>query len=214
MTPRSVLATLADHVVIPVIREADAGRARGVVRALREGGFRVFEITMSVPGAVDLIEELAQDADLTVGVGTVLTADDAKRAVAAGARFVVSPALVSSVADVTRTTGAAAVLGAVTPTEVLAARSAGADAVKIFPADSVGGPRHLRALRSVFPTIPLIPTGGVDLDNLSAYLAAGAHSVGVGSALSGIGLDDVPELARTYLAIAGGAPRQPGKDHP
>lgn len=213
MTPHPVLAALAEDVVIPVIRESDADRAHDVIGALREGGFRVFEVTMSVPGAIDVIAELAQVPGLTVGVGTVLTEHDALRAVAAGARFVVSPALVPGVAEAARSTGAAVVLGALTPTEVLAARAAGADAVKIFPANSVGGPGHLRALRSVFPSIPLIPTGGVDLSNISSYLDAGAHSVGVGSALSGTEIDDIAALGRRYLAAAGAAPPHSGKDH-
>ena len=213
MSDVSVLATLARHVVTPVVREADAERAREVVAALREGGLRVFEVTLSVPGAIDLVAELARDADLTVGVGTVLSGADAARAVEAGARFVVSPAALPEVAGAAHAGGAAAVLGALTPTEVVAARVAGADAVKVFPAGSVGGPSHVKALRSVLPGVPLIPTGGVDLSNLRDYLAAGVHSVGVGGALSPPAVSDAPDLARRYLEVArafapssGGAP--------
>jgi 2-dehydro-3-deoxyphosphogluconate aldolase/(4S)-4-hydroxy-2-oxoglutarate aldolase len=209
------LAALAAHVVTPVIREPDAARARAVIAALREGGFRVFEVTLSVPDAAELVAELASDPDLIVGVGTVLTSDDAARAAEAGARFVVSPAALPEVAAAAREAGAAAVLGALTPTEVLAARAAGADAVKVFPAASVGGPAHVKALRSVLPDVPLIPTGGVDLGNLRAYLDAGVHSVGVGGALSPPDLRDAPALARRYRAAArelapshGGSPRR------
>ena len=198
----AVLDALARHVVTPVVRESDTERAREVVAALREGGLRVFEITLSVPDAIGLIAELGRDADLTVGVGTVLSGADAARAVEAGARFVVSPAALPEVAEAARAGGAAAVLGALTPTEVVAARGAGADAVKVFPAASVGGPAHVKALRSVLPGVPLIPTGGVDLSNLRDYLAAGVHSVGVGGALSPPDLSDAPELARRYLEAA------------
>ncbi len=143
MSGPPVLAEMAEHVVTPVIREADLARARAVVAGLREGGFRVFEITLSVPGATELIAELAAESDLIVGVGTVLTSGDAERAIAAGARFVVSPAVLPEVAAAARAGGAAAVLGALTPSEVIGARLAGAHAVKVFPASSVEGPAHL-----------------------------------------------------------------------
>jgi len=206
------LSIVRDHVVTPVVRESDTERARRVVAALREGGFRVFEITMSVPGAIDLIAETAQHAGLTVGVGTVLDHDDARRAVAAGATFVVSPAFIPAVLEAAHAAGAAAILGAATPTEVHSAWSAGADAVKVFPAASFGGPSHLRALKSVFPDVPLIPTGDVDLTNLAEYLAAGAHSVGVGGALCKTTIDALPDLARRYLAAAGAKAAPSGKD--
>lgn len=202
MTPESVLDVLRRHLVTPVVREASIERARSVVAALREGGFRVFEITMSVPRALELVETLASDADVTVGIGTVLRADDAAAAVRAGARFVVSPAVLPDVAAAARSGGAAAILGALTPSEVLAARDAGAHAVKIFPAGSVGGPAHVKALRSVFPDVPLIPTGGVGLDDLRAYVEAGVHSVGVGGAIAPADIRSIPALARRYLAEA------------
>ena len=215
MSAADVLDSLARHVITPVVRESDASRARFVSRALRRGGFSVFEITLSVPGALDVIRELAEEPEVTVGVGTVFTADDARAAIRAGARFVVSPAAVPEVAHATREAGAAAILGALTPTEVLAARQAGADAVKIFPVASVGGPAHVKALRSVFPDLPLIPTGGVDEDDLLAHLEAGAHSVGVGSALTGArDAERLEEAARDYLQRAGALRTREPKENP
>lgn len=202
MTPDATLDVLRRHLVTPVVRESSVERARAVVAALRQGGFRVFEVTMSVPDALTLVETLASDADLTVGLGTVLRAEDAEAAVRAGARFVVSPAVVPEVAEAARSGGAAAILGALTPTEVLAARHAGAHAVKVFPAESVGGAAHVKALRSVFPDVPFIPTGGVGLHDLRAYVDAGVHSVGVGGALAPADVSSIPALARRYLAEA------------
>lgn len=198
-----ILDALAEHVVIPVVREHDAERARLVVTSLRRAGFRVFEITLTVPGADALIRELAADPEVTVGVGTVFAPSDARRAIDAGASFVVTPATLPEVASATHEDGATAVIGALTPTEVATARDAGADAVKIFPVSSVGGPGHLKSIASVFPDVPLIPTGGVGLDDLHDYLEAGAHSVGVGGALTrGRDASDIEESARRYLAAA------------
>ncbi len=200
--PGAALDALRDHVITPVIREASTDRARTVVDTLRDAGFRVFEITLSVPGALDLVAELASEADLIVGVGTVFRRQEARLAVDVGARFVVSPTADPAVASAAREGAAAAVLGALTPTEVVSALAAGADAVKLFPASSVGGPSHVKALRSVFPDVPFIPTGGVDLSNIHAYLAAGVHSVGVGGALSPSDLRTLPSVARAYRAAA------------
>ncbi|MDZ7799264.1 MAG: hypothetical protein U5K81_00540 [Trueperaceae bacterium] len=198
-----VLDVLRQHVIIPVIREADVRRAELVIEALHGAGFRVFEITMTVPGATDLARDLTTDPAVTVGVGTVLTAHDARRATEAGARFVVSPAGCGEVAAAAHEGGAAAILGGLTPTEILTARGLGADAIKIFPADSVGGPAHVKSVGAVFPELPLIPTGGVNLDNLRAHLGAGAHSVGVGSALSkGTDRAAIEASARRYLDAA------------
>lgn len=195
-----VLNVLKRNVIIPVVREHDADRARLVIRSLRRVGFRVFEVTMTVPGAFDLISDLSEEEGLTVGAGTVLSADEARRAAVAGASFVVSPAGIAEVAEAAHAGGAAVILGALTPSEVVAARRMGADAIKIFPADSVGGPKHVKALGTVFPDLPFIPTGGVDADNLRAHLEAGAHSVGVGSALSrGRDATEIEASGRRYL---------------
>jgi len=163
--------------VVPVLRLASAELTERAVRCLAEAGFATVEITMTTPGAVELIRNLK---NLTVGAGTVLDLDTAQRCVDAGARFLVSPCLVAGMADLAHAAGCAALIGGFTPGEILAAHREGADIVKVFPASS-GGPEHLRAIHSVFPDIALCPTGGVSLENMHAYFAAGAVMVGVGN---------------------------------
>ena len=169
--------------VVPVIRTASAASAATVVGWLREAGLRIFEITMTIPDAPALIRDLAADPGLLIGAGTVPDMAMAERCLEAGARFLVAPWVDAALAGSCKAAGATLMLGALTPTEVRAALAAGADVVKIFPASSVGGPGHIRALRSVFPSVDFCPTGGVDPDNLAAYLAAGAAFVGMGGAL-------------------------------
>jgi 2-dehydro-3-deoxyphosphogluconate aldolase/(4S)-4-hydroxy-2-oxoglutarate aldolase len=182
--PHPLIAELRRARVVPVVRTRDAAHAATAVAWLREGGLRVFEITMTVPDAPGLIRALAQDDPaLLVGAGTVPDAEAARACLAAGARFLVAPWVDASVAAAARAAGACALLGALTPTEVRAALAAGADAVKVFPASSAGGPGHIRALRSVFPGVAFCPTGGVDAANAPDYLAAGAAFVGIGGRL-------------------------------
>lgn len=178
------LAELTRDAVIPVLRFADRETAQGAVEVVVAAGFTVIEVTLSVPGATDLIADLAVGhPGVLVGAGTVLTLPDAERCLEAGARFVVSPCYVDGLTDLCREAGAACLPGALTPTEAMSAWRAGATAVKVFPAASVGGPAHVKALRSVLPEVPLIPTGGVTLKAVPAYLAAGAAAVGVGGEL-------------------------------
>jgi 2-dehydro-3-deoxyphosphogluconate aldolase/(4S)-4-hydroxy-2-oxoglutarate aldolase len=150
---------------------------------LRDAGIRIFEITMTIPGAVDLIRRLSADPALLVGAGTVPDAATAEACLAAGAKFLVAPWVDPALAAPTRKAGAALMLGALTPTEVRAALAAGADVVKIFPASSAGGPGHIKALASVFPGVAFCPTGGVEPGNVAAFLAAGAAFVGIGGAM-------------------------------
>jgi 2-dehydro-3-deoxyphosphogluconate aldolase/(4S)-4-hydroxy-2-oxoglutarate aldolase len=169
--------------VVPVVRMQSAEHAETAVDWLRGVGLRIFEITMTIPGAVDLIARLVGDQDLLIGAGTVPDAATARACLNAGARFVVAPWVDPALSEPCRRAGAALMLGALTPTEVRAALAAGADVVKIFPASSAGGPSHIRALVSVFPGVAFCPTGGVDAGNLAAYLTAGAAFVGIGGAL-------------------------------
>ena len=169
--------------IIPVVRASSAARAATAVAWLQEAGFTVFEITMTVPEAPALIRALAADPALLVGAGTVPDARTAAACLDAGARFIVAPWVDAALAGPTRDAGACLMLGAFTPTEVRAAREAGADVVKIFPAASAGGPAHIKALRSVFPEVAFCPTGGVDARNAPDYLAAGAAFVGMGGRL-------------------------------
>jgi len=145
-------------------------------------GLDVHEITLTTPGALGCIEDLrTRQPQLLVGAGTVLTVDDAKKALAAGARFVVSPTLNERVVDVVQTAGAVAIPGAMTPTEVYAVTQAGTDAVKIFPA-FVGGPDYIKALRGPLPDVRFVPTGGISVETAADYLRAGAFAVCLGTA--------------------------------
>ena len=187
--------------VVPVVRTKSTDAARNVIAWLREAGITVFEITMTIPDAPSLIAELAADSTLLVGAGTVPDAATAQACLQAGARFVVAPWVDPSLAAPCRTAGAALLLGAVTPTEVRAARAAGSDVVKIFPASSAGGPSHIKALASVFPGVAFCPTGGIGPDDVAKYLAAGSAFVGMGGAL----VDEARILAGDKDAIQNAA---------
>ena len=169
--------------VVPVVRTRTAALAATGVGWLREAGIRIFEITMTIPDAPALIRDLASDPSLLIGAGTVPDAATARACLDAGACFLVAPWIDASLAAPCRDAGALLMLGALTPSEVRSARAAGADVVKIFPASSVGGPSHIKALASVFPGVAFCPTGGVEPGNVAAYLAAGAAFVGMGGAL-------------------------------
>ena len=171
--------------LIPVIRTETAEQALQVAEVLVEAGMGTLEVTFTVPGALGCLATLARrygDAVL-IGAGTVLDAANARKATAAGARFVVSPALRPEVITAAHEGGAAALAGALTPTEAVAAWELGADFVKIFPCDAVGGPAYIKALRGPFPDIPLVPTGGVTEATAEAFLKAGAAALGVGGGL-------------------------------
>ena len=169
---------------VPVIRTGNDETARRVVEWLREGGMSIFEITATVPGYAQLIKELANESSLLVGAGTILDDAAAKAAVDAGAQFIVSPCTVPDVIEAGRKAAVPVVAGAATPSEALEAHRHGAAAVKLFPARQLGGPGFVKALRSVFPNIAFIPTGGIEIDEISSYLAAGAHAVGLGSQIA------------------------------
>ena len=179
----AVIDSLRAARVVPVVRTRLGEIAATGIAWLREAGFRVFEITMTIPDAPALIAELAKDPALLVGAGTVADADAAERCLHAGARFIVAPWVDATLAAPSRAHGATLMLGATTPTEVRAALKAGAEVVKIFPAASAGGPSHVKALASVFPDIAFCPTGGVEPGNYQSYLTAGAAFVGMGGNL-------------------------------
>lgn len=180
LIPATIVDRLVAQRVVPVLRFDSARATRDAVDALREAGFATFEITLTTPGAMDVMRELAGDPALLVGAGTVLDLDAAARCLDAGARFLVAPCLVAGLAEAAHERGAAALIGGWTPGEVLAAHRAGADVVKVFPASS-GGPPHLAGIHAVFPGIRLCPTGGVNAQNLREYFRAGAAFVGVGN---------------------------------
>ncbi len=167
-----------------VIRMQDADKLVRVAEAIADGGIPAIEVTMTVPGAIDMIKQVADELgdDVLLGVGSVIDAETARKAVEAGACYVVSPIYKKAVVVATHAEGAVALPGAFTPTEIQSAYEAGAEFVKVFPA-SVLGMKFIKAVRAPLPHLKLVPTGGVSLDNAGDWLRAGAAMVGVGSAL-------------------------------
>ena len=185
MNRRSAITKAVEAMgVVAVIRLKDAGKLRGVIDALAKGGVRALELTMTIPGAVDLIREITPTLPngFLVGAGTVTDADTARAVIDAGAQFVVGPVLRPDVIRACHERDIAAIPGCFSPTEILTAHEAGADIVKIFPATMLG-PQFIRDVRAPMPQLKLMPTGGVTLDNAGDWVRAGAVAVGVGSAL-------------------------------
>ena len=184
MTKDKVLEGLLAAKIIAVIRMKDATRLAAAAAALREGGVTALEITMTVPGAVEIIREMARTKEpgTLVGAGTVLDAGTATDVIEAGADFVVSPITDQDMVLACREARVLVAPGAFTPTEIVAAWRAGADIVKVFPATSLG-PQFFRDLRGPLPLVRLMPTGGVTIENAREFLAAGACCVGIGTAL-------------------------------
>ena len=185
MNRRSAITKAVEAMgVVAVIRLKDAGKLRGVIDALAKGGVRALELTMTIPGAVDLIREITPTLPngFLVGAGTVTDADTARAVIDAGAQFVVGPVLRPDVIRACHERDIAAIPGCFSPTEILTAHEAGADIVKVFPATMLG-PQFIRDVRAPLPQLKLMPTGGVTLDNAGDWVRAGAVAVGVGSAL-------------------------------
>ena len=171
--------------IVPVIRASSSELAQRAAEAVLAGGISVFEITMTVPGAIELIASLAERfrGRALVGAGTVLTADEARACIDAGACFIVSPGLDLPTVELCLARDTAIMPGALTPTEVITAWKAGADMVKIFPCSAMGGAKYLRALKAPLPAVKLLPTGGVSLSTAHEYIEAGASALGVGAEL-------------------------------
>ncbi len=184
MEKEQVLAAILEAKVVAVLRMKDAARLAEVAAALLRGGVGVLEVTMSVPGAVEIIRSMAlsKAPGTLVGAGTVLDPGTATDVIAAGADFVVSPITDRSTVEACRDAGVLVAPGAFTPTEIVEAWRAGADIVKVFPATSLG-PQFFRDLRGPLPQVRLMPTGGVTIENAAEFLAAGAAAVGIGTAL-------------------------------
>jgi 2-dehydro-3-deoxyphosphogluconate aldolase/(4S)-4-hydroxy-2-oxoglutarate aldolase len=199
--------------IIPVVRAQSAGEALTAVDAICAGGIPILEITMTVPGAVTIINELTKRLgdDALIGAGTVLDAETARQCIDAGARFIVSPSLDVPTIEACRTLRVPVFPGAMTPTEVVTAWKAGADAVKVFPANAVGGAAYLKSLKAPLPQIELVPTGGVSLKNIAEYIAAGALAVGVGADLVDLAAvrngdaASITAKAREYVAAVNAA---------
>ena len=185
MNKAEVIKQIKDTGLIPVVRATSADEAMSAIDAIREGGVSVLEITMTVPGAVGVIEQLTKKygSDVLVGAGTVLDAETARACMLSGAQFIVSPALNMETIECCRRYGVAVMPGALTPTEVVQAWTAGADLVKVFPAGALGGASYLKALKAPLPHIELVPTGGVSLKTAADFIKAGASALGVGADL-------------------------------
>jgi 2-dehydro-3-deoxyphosphogluconate aldolase/(4S)-4-hydroxy-2-oxoglutarate aldolase len=204
------------HGIVAIIRLPDAARVRAVVNALIEGGIKALEVTMSVPGAVALIREIAPTlpAGFLLGAGTVVDAGTARAVVDAGARFVVSPVFRVDVVAACHERGVPALPGCFSPTEILDAHDAGADIIKVFPATTVG-PQYIRDLRAPLPQLKLMPTGGVTPANAGDWIRAGAAAIGIGSALVDAGAiargewRAVSERARQTVASVDAARTRP-----
>ena len=185
MIKKEVIRQITETGIVPVIRAAAAAEAARAVEAIQAGGINVFEITMTVPGAVKLIEKMTQQfgGSALIGAGTVLTSEQAKDCIDAGAQFVISPTLNLETIAVCLKSEIAVMPGALTPTEILAAWTAGADFVKVFPAGALGGASYIKSLKAPLPDIKIIPTGGVSLSTAADFIRAGASALGVGADL-------------------------------
>jgi 2-dehydro-3-deoxyphosphogluconate aldolase/(4S)-4-hydroxy-2-oxoglutarate aldolase len=207
--PESIKERIERVGLIPVLRAHSAEQARAAVKAMLAGGVTVVEVTMTVPGAVELLRDLKREYgnDVLLGSGTVTTAAEAVATIEAGAEFVVSPSLHADVIAATKAAEKVSIPGALTPTEVISAWRAGADYVKVFPCSAMGGASYLKSLLAPFPHIQLIPTGGVTLDTAESFLRAGARALGVGSDLVNLAAVDagrpekITETAKAYLQV-------------
>ncbi|MDX2152334.1 MAG: bifunctional 4-hydroxy-2-oxoglutarate aldolase/2-dehydro-3-deoxy-phosphogluconate aldolase [Bryobacteraceae bacterium] len=209
MRKETILSSILDIGIVPVVRAASAEAAVLAIEAIYRGGIRAAEITMTVPGAVKALEKVAdQFGDkITLGAGTVLDPETARVCMLAGAEFFVTPSLRVSTIEMCKRYSKVVLPGAMTPTEVLTAWDAGADIVKIFPAGNLGGPKYIKALKGPFPQIAMCPTGGVNLETAGEFLKAGACAVAVGGELVDPKLmtenryDEMEARARQYLEV-------------
>ncbi|MEO5859695.1 MAG: bifunctional 2-keto-4-hydroxyglutarate aldolase/2-keto-3-deoxy-6-phosphogluconate aldolase [Pyrinomonadaceae bacterium] len=185
MDKREIVRQLEELGLVPVVRASSADEAMQVIEAIKAGGVNVLEITMTVPGAIKVIEKVADKygSEVLVGAGTVLDPETARACLLAGAQFIVSPALNLDTIAMCHRYSAPVMPGVLTPTEVLTAWSAGADFVKVFPCGAVGGASYIKNLKGPFPHIKMIPTGGVSLKTAQDFIKAGASALGVGTDL-------------------------------
>lgn len=185
MNAKEILSVITEVALVPVVRTSTAEQAIQSVEAIYKGGVRAAEVTMTVPGAVRALEKLADrfGGKILLGAGTVLDPETARICMLAGAEFLVCPSLKPATIEMAKRYSKVVCPGALTPTEVLTAWEAGADAVKIFPCGNVGGAKYIKALKGPFPQIEMIPTGGVNLETVGDFLKAGACAVGVGGEL-------------------------------
>lgn len=194
--------------IVPAVRLRTAAEALFATQAIASGGIPIVEITLSVPGAIDVIAEVAKnDPELVIGAGTLFDTDTAKKCLDAGAKFLTSPGLDVQIIEFALKNDVTVLAGALTPTEVAVAWKAGADFVKVFPCSQVGGDKYIRALKGPFRDVPLIAAGGVNQVTAGSYILAGASAIGVGGELvpeEAIQLrqeDRIHELARRFVGF-------------
>jgi len=209
MNKQDVIRQISETGIVPVVRANSVDEAAAAIDAIRAGGINIFEITMTVPGAVRLIERLTNEFGdgALIGAGTVLTGEQAQDCINAGARFIISPTLDFETIALCRKREIAVMPGALTPTEIVAAWNAGADFVKVFPAGALGGASYIKSLKAPLPDVKIIPTGGVSLKTAADFIRAGASALGVGADLVDLqALRDgneniITERARQYTEI-------------
>jgi len=185
MNKQKVRDRIAEIGVVPVVRASSSREALIAAEAVCQGGIPIVEITMTVPGAVEVIRELSKSSgsEVLIGAGTVLDPETARRCLDAGAQFLVSPGLNLPTVELAVREKVLIMAGALTPTEVITAWNAGSDFVKIFPCGQVGGAKYIKALKGPLPQIPLVPTGGVNLNTAAEFIEAGAAALGIGGEL-------------------------------
>ena len=209
MDKQKVRSRIEEIGIIPVVRASSQREAHIAAEAVCKGGIPIVEITMTCPGAIDVIRELAKSAGskILIGAGTVLGAADAQRCLDAGAQFLVSPGFNRATVDLAVRESKLIMAGALTPTEIIEAWTAGSDLVKVFPCGQVGGAKYIRALKGPLPQIPLVPTGGVNLSTAADFIEAGAAALGIGGelvqpeALKSNKPEMIVETARKFLEI-------------
>ena len=209
MTKQEAASRILEIGIVPVVRASSAKQALRAVEAVCAGGIPIVEITMTVPGAVEVIAQLAQSmgSEVLIGAGTVLDAGAAERCIEAGAEFIVSPGFDLETVKFANRRDKLMIAGALTPTEVITAWKAGSDFVKIFPCGTVGGAKYIKALKAPLPQIPMIPTGGVNLNTAADFMMAGAAALGIGgelvsaSALESGNTAPIVDAAQGFLAI-------------
>ena len=209
MTKDQVRQKVLEIGIVPVVRASSGQQAIQAAEAVCVGGIPIVELTMTVPGAVEVIAQLARSMgkDVLIGAGTVLDAETAQRCLEAGAQFLVSPGTDVPTIQLAKQESVLIMAGALTPTEVITAWKAGSDFVKIFPCGTVGGAKYIKALKAPLPQIPMVPTGGVNLETAADFLRAGASALGVGgelissSALKSGNVKAITDSAKQYVAI-------------
>lgn len=209
MDKQEVRSRIEEIGIVPVVRASSQREAHIAAEAVCKGGIPIVEITMTCPGAIEVIGELVKSAgpEILIGAGTVLNAADARRCLDAGAQFLVSPGFNRATVELAVRESKLIMAGALTPTEIIEAWTAGSDLVKVFPCGQVGGAKYIKALKGPLPQVPLVPTGGVNLSTAAEFIEAGAAALGIGGelvqpeALRSNKPELIVETARKFLGI-------------